>query len=165
MPRLHYKISPIFRQALIEVIEPIEKRFQLQVAVDLEGAPDDDEDLLDAWRDSLLEQLREDAHFLLELLQRTDAEENLTLSEKETESALRAAAAVRLKIREAFLHRIPDEVLECDGVDISSLGLEEQKPFLCYDFLYRFQERLVAQLMPEMYGLEPGWEDEEDSEE
>jgi len=162
MPKLQYKISPFFLQALLDVIEPIEKRLRLQVAVDLNNASDDDEDLLEAWRDSLLEQLREDAKYLLELLQQVDSKQTLTLSDEQAESALRAASAVRLKIREAFLSHIPDEKLEQDGVDIGRLSPEEQKPFLCFDFLYRFQERLIAQIMPEMYGLEPGWEDEEE---
>lgn len=161
MPKLHYQISPFFLQALLDVIEPIEKRLRLQVAVELDGAPDDDEDLLDAWRDSLLEQLREDAGYLLELLRRAGPNQTLTLTNEQAESALRAASAVRLKIREVFLTRIPDEALERDGVDVAHLSPEEQKPFLCFDFLNRFQERLVAQLMPEMYGLAPGWEDEE----
>lgn len=165
MPKLHFKISPFFLQALLDVIEPIEKRFQLQVAVNLDGAPEDDEELLEAWRDSLLEQLREDAKCLVELIQQTHPDHTLTLTEQQADSALRAASAIRLKIREVFLRQIPDRLLEQDQVDLHKLSPELQKPFLCYDFLYRFQERLIAQLMPEMYGLEPGWEDVDDDDE
>ncbi|MGE9296512.1 MAG: hypothetical protein ACQKBV_09525, partial [Puniceicoccales bacterium] len=67
MPELTIKLNPFFLQALREVIEPINERFRLGVAVSLEGVPEDDELLLEAWRDSLLEQLEEDVNALLEL--------------------------------------------------------------------------------------------------
>ena len=68
------------------------------LAIDMNGAPDDDEILLEAWRDSLLEQLREDASYLVEVLNQLTPEHPVEFSEADAESALRAASAVRLKI-------------------------------------------------------------------
>ncbi|WP_309387696.1 hypothetical protein [Cerasicoccus frondis] len=160
MPRLAIKISPFYIQALLDVVEPIEKRLRLQVAVNLDGAPDDDEILLEAWRDSLLEQLREDASYLIELLNQLSPERPLELSEEDAESALRAASAVRLKIREAFLNRFSEEALERDAVEVAMLSPEEQKPYACFTFLARFQEMLVVQLMPEFYDFDDEEEDD-----
>ncbi|WP_309396617.1 hypothetical protein [Cerasicoccus maritimus] len=162
MPKLAIKISPFYIQALLDVVEPIEKRFRLQLAVNMDGAPDDDEILLEAWRDSLLDQLREDSSYLIELLNQLLPEHPVELSEEDAESALRAASAVRLKIREAFLSRFTEYDLERDLVEPANLGPEEQKPYICYTFLARFQEMLIVQLMPEFYDFDDMMDDEED---
>lgn len=154
MPKLALKISPFYVQALLDVIEPIEKRLRLQVAIDMNGAPDDDEILLEAWRDSLLEQLREDASYLVEVLNQMTPEHPVEFSEADAESALRAASAVRLKIREAFLSRFSEQALERDMIEADALRPEEHKPFMCYSFLARFQEMLVVQLIPESFGFD-----------
>ncbi|GHC07250.1 hypothetical protein [Cerasicoccus arenae] len=162
MPKLSIQISPHFLQALMDVVEPIEQRLHLQVAISLDSVPDDDELLLEAWRDSLLEQLREDGEYLIHLLRKMLSEESLTLTDEEAESTLRAASAIRLKIREVFLSRFSEEALERDQVDMARLGPEERKPYLCFMFLARFQEALVAQLMPDFYDFNELFEEDED---
>jgi len=157
MPELSFQLNPFFLQALREIIEPINERFRLAVAVSLEGAPDDDDLLLDAWRESLLEQLRADVEQLIALIGKMGPGEVISLSESEAESAMRAAAAIRLKIREVFLSDIPSRALERGGIDIARLSPEQQKPFACYNFLAAFQETLCAQLMPDFYD---DWDDE-----
>lgn len=167
MPKLTFKIAPFYLQALLDVVEPIERRLRLQTAVSLDAADDDDDDLLNCWRESLLEQLREDAKYLIGLLQAMGPGEELTLTDAEADSALRAASAVRLKIREAFLANISERALETGKVNLSLLGPEEHKPYACYNFLARFQETLVVQLMPEFYGFDESdlFDDDDDEEE
>jgi len=159
MPELTIKLNPFFRQALREIIEPIEKRFQLSLAVSLEGAPTDDDELLTTWRDDLIEQLRADVNRLQEILARSTPEgDTITLSEGEADAALRAASAVRLKIHEVFLDDISDQALESGEVDIAGLSPEQHKPFACYSFLAGFQEWLCTQMMP---GFPESWDPDE----
>lgn len=148
MPELKLRVSPFFRQVLFEVLDPVERRLRLQLAVNPDTGPGEDEDLQRAWRESLLEQLRADAKVLRELLGFDSEKGVIALSRARAEALLRSAAAARLTIRESFLSRLTWEALESGEVDVNALGPDEHKPYACYVFLAGLQESLVAQLMP-----------------
>ncbi|MGE9295110.1 MAG: hypothetical protein ACQKBV_02320 [Puniceicoccales bacterium] len=131
------------------------------MAVSLEGVPEDDELLLEAWRDSLLEQLEEDVNALLELIGKFGPGETVHLTDAQADGALRAAAAIRLKIREVFLNGLPNQALETGNVDLARLSPDQHKPYACYSFLAGFQEAICAQLMPDFYDDFDDFEEED----
>ncbi|MEO0795020.1 MAG: hypothetical protein AAFX93_07660 [Verrucomicrobiota bacterium] len=151
MPEIDFRLSPFFLQALKDVLEPVSKSLRLQVAIKLRATPDDDELLEEAWRDSLLEHLNEDLAELLQLLEELSGESVLRISDGQAESLLRAASAIRLKIREVFLSELSEYDLEQGSINVAKLRPEQHKPYACFGFLASFQERLVVQLMPDFY--------------
>ena len=67
-----------------------------------------------------------------------------------TAAILRAAAAVRLKLREMFLADLPDRVLESGLVNPATLPAPCRKPFICYAILASLLEMLCAHLLGEL---------------
>ncbi|HOO93419.1 MAG TPA: hypothetical protein PKX94_08120 [Opitutales bacterium] len=72
--------------------------------------------------------------------------EPLVLSPAEAESVLRAAASLRMRIREAFLSDVDDGVLEKGMLDVQSLPPDLQKVYVSYIFLGSLQELLISHL-------------------
>lgn len=111
---------------------------------------EDDSDLREALNEELREGLREDCELLVGLLQDPSMDDGeLHLSEENAEAAVRAASAVRLRLRQSTLHNVIDEELENGNVDMIHLPLDQQKAYACYIFLAGLQTLLVEALDPE----------------
>lgn len=109
--------------------------------------PEDDEELDEFWRESLLEQLRADCDELLEQLGSFgEGSHQLAMTPEQAEALLRASSAVRLKIRELHLSDIPDESLEEGFCNLESLPLDTRRNYMCYAFLASLQATLIAEL-------------------
>lgn len=156
MPELNIKISSFFVETLTELIDRITKTLQGDLVLDIEPL-DDDPDLAEAWREGLLESLREDCQFLLSLVNHEKfGQDKMTFGDDKAEAILRASAAVRLKIQQTFLVDIAGEDLETGEVDFYSLKPDVQKVFACYVFLANLQEIILQELNPEYGQIEEG---------
>ncbi len=147
MPTVYVKLNPVFLHVFTELVEKLASHVSLQLSVPMDGPELDDEDMLAAWQEGLIETVRGDCDQLLHLLRDSGlGERPVKLGEDEAIRVLRACSAVRLKIQQRFLLKFSDEVLETIGLDISTLSPELQRVYGCYVFLAEMQETLVEQL-------------------
>ncbi len=156
MPELHLRISPVFLTTFLELVENFSRHIGVQLAVNLEGPDEDDEDLLEAWREGLLNAAREDCEQLITLMKDSGlGRQKVVLTEEKALAILRACSAVRLKIHQLFLKSYGDEQLEEGGLDFEEMEPELQQVYACYIFLAGLQELLITELDPEA-GQHPG---------
>jgi len=110
---------------------------------------DEDPDLAAAWREGLLEALREDCAHLLSIIENHDFGQGvIAIDDQQADATLRACSAIRLKIQQTFLQDIPSEALETGEIDFYALKPDTQKVFACYVFLASWQEMLLAEMYP-----------------
>lgn len=147
MPKFEFKMSPFFVDTLVEVIKRVTTSLEHHVVIPMDGI-DEDPDLAAAWREGLLESLREDCIDLVSLVSADRFGEGVvSIEEDKAESTLRACSAVRLKIQQTFLQdEISDEALESGQIDFHALQPDTQKVFACYIFLGNLQEMLLAEM-------------------
>jgi hypothetical protein len=106
-----------------------------------------DEELRAGWRDELLSGQNDDCRRFLALFDRDFFAGGVVgFDESNAEPVLRACAAIRLRLRERELRRLPDEALEGGNLDISQLDPPVQKAFMCYVFLATLQELIIQHL-------------------
>jgi len=133
---------------MIDMVRSVRHDLGENLAID-PALPEDDPDLLDAWKKELTATLREDCDFLLETLQREDfGEGELELEETTAEGLIRACSAIRLKIREATLGDIDDEPLEHGAINPAELSFDQQRSYLCYLFLAGLQSEILVEIDP-----------------
>lgn len=164
--RLDLRIAPTVIEAMRElvgsVLESLHKSDPVQ-------APEliDDAELREAWEQELNTLTRGEAAGLLRLLEHEAfGREAVQVSEGDAEALVRAASALRLRVRSTLLHDIADESLEAGDLDLMALSLDQQRGMACYLFLGTLQAVIVHALDPES-GENPlpddGEEEEDDS--
>lgn len=152
MPEIHLRISPYLAGPLLDILRAVGKNLSLRLAVPLHGPDESDPELLDAWRDGLLETLAADVECLLGFLEdATSSQKPMAVDEAKSMQLLRAASALRLRLQETFLKRISNEKLESGDVDFDQFEPETQQVYGVYLFLASLQEQLIHSLEPDIH--------------
>lgn len=114
-----------------------------------------DPGLREAWHDELVEGQTEDVATLLALFDSDFfAGGVVTFDTDNAEPILRAATAVRLRLREGTLADLPDEALESGEVGVDGMDPPHRRAFMCYLFLATLQELIIEHLDTSILGGE-----------
>src|SRR5690606_17270798 len=109
--------------------------------------PDPDPEFQEDWREELLAAQASDGEIFMRLFDRDFFESGtIEIDEENADPVLRAAAAIRLRLRLDFLKEVPDEVLEKGDVPFEGLSQPEQQAYACYLFLATIQEIVIQHL-------------------
>lgn len=129
------------------IVDSVSRSLQRKPAIALRLGDEADEDLREAWTQGLLESLQNDLDALNDLFMELGAGAGvLEVSDEQSERILRAASALRLRLRESCFRDIPEEALETGKVDFRKLSPEDQRVYGVYLFLAHLQEQLIAEI-------------------
>ena len=146
MRKIEIKLSQQIVAPLLDFVKPLAHGLGEELAFDPEF-PDSDPQFHEAWRDDLLEAQDTDGQAFMALFDREVFESgNIDIDEENADRILRAAAAIRLKVRLGFLKEVSDEVLEQGDVPYEGMDLEQQQAYACYLFLATIQEIIIQHL-------------------
>lgn len=146
MKKIEIKLSQTTVAPLLDFVKPIADQLHEELVVK-PHFPDDDLPFQESWKQDLLEALGEDSRIFMGLFDREFFESgNIVINEENGDAVLRSAAAIRLKLRSAFLGEVPDEVLEAGEVPFEELTVTEQQAYACYLFLATIQEIVIQHL-------------------
>ena len=107
-----------------------------------------DTDLVEAWVESLKEDLAQDRQSLARLLNNPKfAHGFIEVNENEAEYILRAITEIRLHIREAKLESLTDVELETGNFTLPKKSQSTQSHYLAYLVLAEVQEGLIAEMV------------------
>lgn len=107
-----------------------------------------DEDLVESWRDSLREDMSKDRQSLARLLNNPKFSHGyIEVVETEVEPILRALTEVRLLIRNSKLELFTDVELETGKFSFQMKPRDAQAHYLAYLVLAEIQEGLIAALV------------------
>jgi hypothetical protein len=107
----------------------------------------------DLWKGELLLAQNEDLNALLTLFNEDFLTEGVVAFDQDNaELIVRACSAVRLRLRERYLHSLGDEALESGEVELSKLEEPMRKAFMCYLFLATLQELIIQRLDEGTFG-------------
>lgn len=130
-------------------VEPLRKMHEMTASLAHSKVliPEGDALMRQLWIEQLKSTLAADMEVFWTLIgDQRFGNEPLVLSPAEAESVLRAAASLRMRIREAFLSDVEDGVLEKGMLDVQSLPPDLQKAYVSYIFLGSLQELLISHL-------------------
>jgi hypothetical protein len=146
MKRIEVKLALPVVAPLLDVIRELADGLRTDLAAPL-GLTDLDDDLREAWVGDLLGSQVAEVQALLGLFNDEFFSEGVVaFDEDNAETIVRACAAVRLRLRDRYLTRLDDELLESGDVDITSLDEPLRKAFMCYLFLATIQELIIQHL-------------------
>ncbi len=146
MSRIELRLKLELVAPLLDFIKPVLDLLETEAALALPVIDDDDE-LEDIWRDGLINTQIEDRGFLMDLFGAPFLETgHLNVDLDDADRILRAASAIRLKVREKFLGDLSDAALEGGEFDYASLKESERKGFEVYLFFASFQEIIIRHL-------------------
>lgn len=132
---------------VLDFLQPVLKTLESETAFAPEMA-EADRDLAGVWRDGLIHSQMEDCRRLMSLFNAEFLESGRIQIDREgADPILRAAAALRLKLRETALKALSDETLQLDDLDVSTLSDQEHLGFAAYRFLVRLQEVIIQHLV------------------
>ena len=107
-----------------------------------------DEDLADAWRESLREDMYQDRKSLALLLNNPKfAHGYIEIEEESAEFILRAITEIRLYIRISYLKSFADSELESGDFSLDKKNKDAQSYYLAYLVLAEIQEGLIAEMV------------------
>ena len=131
---------------LLDFIKPIVARLEHETAF----APDmaeADRELAGVWREGLIHTQVEDCRLFMGLFGSEFFESGrIVLTTENADGILRAASAIRLKLRETALVDFTDAALEGGEVEFEKLGESERHGFAAYLFLATLQEIVIKHL-------------------
>jgi hypothetical protein len=148
--RLELRLPAEAVQPLLDLLMPL----ALETGAGaLASTPDLDpieEDFREQWREDLAEHLGGDFGRFVAVFGTAEFRESgvVDFGPDDCDALLRAAAALRLKLRDRKLNAVADTTLETGEVDIARLNKEEQQAMLAYVFLATFQEIIIRFLDP-----------------
>lgn len=146
MKKIEIKLSQPVVAPLLDFVKPLADGLRDDLAFKLQF-PDADPQFQEDWRDELLGAQGDDAGVFMGLFDHEFFESgNIEIDEDNADAVLRAAAAIRLKLRMEFLKDVPDEVLEKGDVPFEGLSFPEQQAYACYLFLATIQEIIIQHL-------------------
>lgn len=152
MKRIEVKLALPVVAPLLDVIKELGDSLKSKLAAPLR-VKDIDREFHDAWAEELLVAQNDEVRTLLALFDDEFFTEGVVaFDEKNAEVILRACAAVRLRLREAYLKPFGDEMLEGGDVDLMSLDEPLRKAFMCYLFLATIQELIIQHLDESILG-------------
>lgn len=147
MKKVEIKLKRSAIAPLLDFMKPLANELGRELAVEPHLPEDVDSELAEAWRRDLLESLGNDVAAVLDLFGRRFFEEGtIEISPGNAESVLRAAAAIRLRLRERFLKNFSDEALENGRIDHGKMSWDEQRGYASYLFLATIQEVVIEHL-------------------
>lgn len=150
MPNIFFKIDPSLLPILIEYIYFVSCQFEENLAIDIQF-PDNDPELSESWKQSLLADLQYDSQNLLSLMSdESFGQTPVTLEISFAEAISRACSAIRHKLRYDFLKKINDNDLESGDMDLTKLPNDLIKPYTCFVFLASLQEAVVESIEAEL---------------
>jgi hypothetical protein len=146
MKKVEIKLSQQVVAPLLDFIKPLADGLRDDLAFS-PRFPDSDPQFQEGWRDELLAAQTDDASTFMGLFDREFFDSgNIEIDEENGDGVLRAAAALRLRLRLDFLKDVPDEVLEKGDVPFEGLSFPEQQAYACYLFLATIQEIVIQHL-------------------
>ncbi len=146
MSRIVLQLSPHFMRRIEPVIHSICTELRIQTARNFE-TPEADPLLAGAWLDGLLDTLRDDCRRLAACVRDGIAGNGrIILAAADAEHIVRAASAVRLRLRDTRLRQMDDADLETGAVDFNTLSAADREAYACYVFLAGLQDTLVQEL-------------------
>jgi hypothetical protein len=146
MKRIEVKLNVEAVAPLLDLIKAAAGDLAGRLAVP-QQLQDLDEELRAGWRDELLGGQNDDCRRFLALFDRDFFAGGVVgFDETNAEPALRACAAIRLRLRARELRHLPDEMLEGGPLDINQFEPPVQKAFMCYVFLATLQELIIQHL-------------------
>lgn len=146
MKKIEIKLSQGVVAPLLDFIKAVRETLRDELVVGVEF-PDADPDLQEMWKEDLLEALDTDLTVFMELFDSDFFESGkIVIDEENGDGVLRAAAALRLKIRTDFLKNVPDAALEQGEVPFQEMSLQEQQAYGCYLFLATIQEVVLQSI-------------------
>jgi hypothetical protein len=152
MKRIEVKLALPVVAPLLDVIKELADSLRKNLAAPLE-MKDLDADFHSAWTSELLTSQNDEVRTLLALFDEEFFSEGVVaFDEDNAETIVRASAAVRLHLREVYLKRLGDEMLESGDVDLHSLDEPLRKAFMCYLFLATVQELIIQHLDESILG-------------
>lgn len=146
MKRIEVKLALPVVAPLLDVIRELADGLRQELAAPM-AVTDIDADLREAWVGDLLDAQGAEVRALLALFNDEFFSEGVVaFDEENAEIIVRASAAVRLRLREKYLTRLDDEMLESGDVDAAKLDEPLRKAFMCYLFLATIQELIIQHL-------------------
>lgn len=143
MNRIEVSLNVAVVAPLLDFIKPILESLSAETALTAELGEEDHE-LQELWHDGLIESQVTDCEFLLGLFGRKFFKTGrIALTAENAEHVLRAASAVRLKLRSTAMDGIKDAELETGDIDLESLSENERLGFASYLFLATLQEIII----------------------
>ena len=138
----------IIRMVVPWLVEILEKNGKF-VAPAFPLPEEDDQDLLESWKDSLESGFKDDYRNLLTLLKANKLPFGyIEISEDLVDSVVQSISQFRLFIRESQLGEFTDIELETGGFSLSRKSPDSQRGYLGYLILAEIQERLVEVMEP-----------------
>lgn len=156
MKRIEVKLSLTVVAPLLDMIKEMADGLQkvLAAQIDLTHL---DSDFSDVWLADLLASQREDVALLLALFDDEFFTEGvIAFDEENAEPIVRSCASVRLRLREVYLSKLPDDVLEAGNPELGDLSEPVRKAFMCYLFLATIQELIIQHLDSSILGQDKG---------
>jgi hypothetical protein len=146
MTRIEIRLNREVAVPLLEFVSPVMEVLEHEAALALPVVDDDDE-LADVWRNGLFNTQTADCSYLMNLFDDEFRKSGTVRIEvDQADRVLRASSAVRLKIREKFLHHLLDSVLEGGDFDFAGLKDTARKGFAAYLLFSTLQEVLIRYL-------------------
>lgn len=131
---------------LLDFIQPVLGRLESETAFPADMA-EADRELESVWRDGLIQGQMSDCKCLVGLFGREFLDSGrIELNDGNADSVLRAAAAIRLKLRQTALRNIADEALANEQVNPEAITKDERLGFEAFLFLERIQEVILKHL-------------------
>ena len=146
MKRIEVSLNLGVVAPLLDFIKPVLATLAQETAFPPDMAPAD-RDLAGLWREGLIHTQREDCDRLMGLFDAEFFESGrIALTEENGDAVLRAASAIRLKLRETSLAGVSDAMLEGGEVNLGALDEVERTGFGAYLFLATLQEIIIKHL-------------------
>lgn len=143
---IRLRLSAWMVQLVWTVLEQLPENPAECLALPAHLLPGDDEDLQEAWQQSLAEHLEDDLGLLRKIFARLRANGIADLDAEAAETFLRAATAVRLNLRRTALSDVPDHDLQTDATNVETLPEAAQPAYACYLLLVDIQGQVIAQI-------------------
>ena len=152
MKRIEVRLALPVVAPLLDVIKDLAEHLRHNLAAPL-AVDELVADFRDAWAAELLAGQQKEVDALLALFNDEFFREGVVaFDEENAEVIVRACAAVRLRLRERYLKRLGDEILESGEVNLLALAEPLRKAFMCYLFLATIQELIIQHLDESILG-------------
>jgi hypothetical protein len=146
MKRIEVSLNVGVVAPLLDFIKPLLRTLESETAFGPDMAQAD-RDLEGLWREGLIQTQIEDCRRFLGLFGADFCNSGkIELTAEDADPVLRAAAAVRLKLRSSALKNLPDAALAEEKVDLAALSEGERRGFAAYIFLATLQEIVIKHL-------------------
>ncbi len=146
MKRIEVRLALPVVAPLLDVIKEVADDLRENLAAPPDLA-DLESEFRDAWVAELLGGQNREVEALLALFDEEFFSEGIVAFDSDNaETIVRAAAAVRLQLRERHLKPLGDELLEGGDINVMTLEEKPRKAFMCYLFLATIQELIIQHL-------------------